>query len=112
MRIKLFLPKRLEKIIVYLTKKSFVSLEFFAEILPEKSNMVSIKKEIKSIENEVNVDYSFNEREFQNMEDLLSRFEKYLNLKEGELSINRGKLTQLISIDSSHHLGGAICGKD
>lgn len=112
LRIKLFLPKRLEKIIVYLTKKSFVSLEFFAEILPEKSNMVSIKKEIKSIENEVNVDYSFNEREFQNMEDLLSRFEKYLNLKEGELSINRGKLTQLISIDSSHHLGGAICGKD
>lgn len=112
LRIKLFLPTRLEKIIVYFTKKSFVSLEFFAEILPEKSNLVSITKEIKSIENQVNVDYSFNEREFQNMEDLLSSFEKYLNLEEGELSINRGKLNKLISIDSSHHLGGAICGKD
>ena len=40
LRIKLFLPTRLEKIIVYFTKKSFVSLEFFAEILPEKSNLI------------------------------------------------------------------------
>lgn len=88
--------------------KNYINIQAFTEMKKSEKNYINFDRK----SNKTFVKYELSNDEVKSLDRLIKEFEKEFNLKILFKPKSFSKLKKIVSIDSSHHMGGLVCGDD